>query len=997
MAKFGAKSEPEGKDNRRRRDSAKRRSVLIGLAVASLIAGLAGLLTALFYYGGSQRNARQQAVISPQTANTQHPVPVVRSNSKNGTAIGKSARPSGPAVLSKAWIKSVGLPRGTFLAYVPFSQPLLKAVRMARHYRISKAYLPWPGNPWAAPPPVERSLRGVALAKMPFRRDMSGYAAMMTKPPSVATVMALTTPLYLPHHAYVPWPNGQVAHLSCPAKFITCMTWDRFRHSVWIGTEGHGVYEYRPWAPRGKRWLQYSKSNGLSDNSCYGIAVDDKARVWAGTGRHGVDVFISRNKPWQRYDVLPLVHKGSFGPLGSHPFCIALDPYTQAVWLGTEAGISIYSTRKHRWHYLTVANGLPSDQINAIGFLPEGKVIVGTQCEGLDVGTPASHRPFANTKQVLSALPGFRDPYRWRVITGPFHTPDSATGGGLPSSLINAISIPIPGSTKARLSAYQLARAARHEKIYVGTDSGLAVSRNGGASWRFEQGRDYAPRVLGLFHPPAGFRAPPQAQLANLLSGEHITCTARDAAGNLWLGFWRDGYMVISPHGRHIYRTAGDPHLADVGSYVQAILPLPNGRVLIGSYGHGVSVINPQTLAGWRRSGKQATPGRITRPGRMLRPAMVGYPKPAAIPTVQQIIALRNALVKVKPDDPAEPEVIPLDDDWRTRGNWIDHYGRMWSLQYSMTGLDTGGGYDDVCSLRSDAWVNTHWRNGEAARHWLAKGWRNSTDPRTLQDLFHGGRTQASDDDHGEAYSSTVDGPNLYQTIGLPVGDYIFSVYLLNDDGHRVDNRTRDYTLQVSDTPELAHVIGRIGWYEKKHTQPAGVFARSRPTAISWCEYFCGGVYKRFFLRVAPAGIRYRGMNMGCITLCIHRNYSLNAICEGLFIDRSGRLPFIWYGHVRPGGITLHYRRSVPAFKRGEPYIPGDFGFIKPQPNEHLIPPLEDATSGQMTQTLPSGPKSPQTAYKYAPASNGAALLTSNAFTAYSDTNQSGLYIDPDQ
>lgn len=737
-----------------------------------------------------------------------------------------------------------------------------------------------------------------------------------------------------------PAPQSPERKLACPARFITCMTWDKFRHAAWIGTEGHGIYEYRPWARRGQRWLHYSKSNGLSDNSCYAIAVDDKARVWVGTDRHGVDVFLSRTKPWRRYDVLPLAHKGDFGPLGSHPFCIALDPYTRAMWLGTEAGISIYSARQHRWRYLTVANGLPADQINAIGFLPGGKVIVGTQCDGLALGTPSRHRSIAGKHFVLSVLPAFHDPYRWRVIHGPFHTPASAFGPGLPSSLINAISIPMPASPKAALPAHQIARAARHQKIFVGTDSGLAISRNGGATWRFEQGRDYAARVRGLFHPPAGFRSPSRAQLAKLLSGEHITCIARDAAGNLWLGFWRDGYMVISPHGKHVYRTEGDPRFAKVDSYVQAILPLPNGQVLIGRYGHGVSIVNPEKLAKWLKPNKNEPFSRITHPSRMLMPVMVKFPKSAAVPTMQQIIALRNALVKVRPDYSAQPEIIPLDDDWRTRGDWIDRYGRMWSLQYSMTGLDTGSGYDDVCFVRSDAWVNAHWRRGEAARHWLVKGWRNSSAPQTLQDLFHGGRTQANDDDHGETYPNTIDGPNLFQTIALPVGQYVLSAYLFNDDDHwGAYNRCRDYIVQVSNTPELAHAIPRIGWYEKNHIQPAAAFARSRPTAISRCEYFWGGVYKRFFIRVAPAGIRYRGLNMGCVTICIRSNHSFDAICEGLFIDPLGRLPWMHYGTIPRGvpeqaPITLYegmlHEGPIPPFHRGQPYIPTVLGIPRP-------------------------------------------------------------------
>ena len=713
-----------------------------------------------------------------------------------------------------------------------------------------------------------------------------------------------------------PAPNSAERKLSCPARFITCMAWDKFRHCVWIGTEGHGIYEYRPWASGGKRWLQFSKTNGLSDNSCYAIAIDDKARIWAGTDRHGVEVLISRRKPWQRYDVLPLTHKGRFGPLGSHPFCIAVDPYTGAVWLGTEAGISIYSTRRHTWRYLTVANGLPSDQINTINFLPQGKVILGTQCDGVDIGTPETHRHRLDNKMVLSSLPGFRDPYRWQVITGPFHTPDSATGSGLPSSLINAVLVPATPAATARLSAYQLARAARHQNIDIGTDSGLAISRNGGQRWNFEQGRDYAARVLGLFHPPAGFRAPPQAQLASLLSGEHITCVARDAAGNLWLGFWRDGYMVISPHGHHIYRTDGDPRFAKTDTYVQAILPLPNGKVLIGRYGHGVSIINPKHLSAWLKPGGKVKLFAITRPNRMLMPVRVQYPQAAAVPTAKQIVALRNALLRVKPDKSTAPEIIPLSDDWRTRGNELGNYGRLLGFLGAMNHIidrSTTGAYWFKAGI--EGFIDTHWRPGDGIRRWVSE--KSSADPRALQNPSIGMRTMSSWDDHGETYPGTDDGPNLYFTMAIPKGQYIISLYFVNDDAHTADyNRPRDYTIGLRSTRPMSNsVYGGLPF-----TPAPGLsdYRQAVPMPRMRVSQFWPGVYKRFFVSL-PAG---KG---SMAILRVLRNYSMNTILSGIFIDRLYQLPKL---RVVPPLVLAHRPfRSYPAWKR-DPVPPDEVASI---------------------------------------------------------------------
>ncbi len=730
------------------------------------------------------------------------------------------------------------------------------------------------------------------------------------------------------HPTAVQYPERK---LNCPARFITCMAWDKYRHAAWIGTEGHGIYEYRPWAGAGNHWVHYSTSNGLADNSCYDIAVDSRARVWAGTDRHGVDVFVSRQKGWQRYDVLPLAHPGKFGPLGSHPFAIAMDPYKPEVWLGTEAGISIYNIRRHTWNYLTVSNGLPSNQVNAINFLPGGKVIVGTQCRGLAIGTPRRSGNYA--KDFLSHLPEFRDSYRWRTLIGPFHTPESAMGSGLPSSLINAVFTPVLRRPK-RFSNRKWARLSRRRKVYVATDSGLAFSTNSGRSWRFEQGRDYAARVLGLFHPPAGFQVPAKTELKNLLPGEHITCIARDAVGNLWLGFWRDGYMVISPHGKHSYRTQGDPRFKKIvkaqgggGDFVQAILPLPNGKMLIGRYGGGVSMIDSAKLAKWLKPGKKVQFYKISRPSRELMPLMVKFPKPAAVPTVRQIRALRDALMKINADHATSPLIIPLNDDWRNRGNWIDRYGRMYAYLFAQNGNSSqfGGYLSAFFQANRTIWINDHWRPGDFGRHWLVGGQRNTTDPRALQDLLDGGRTDASADDHGETYNTTIDGPNIYWTCMVPAGQYLLSIYLYNDDGHSGSNRQRDYVAEVINTPMPLGKFSKIG----TTFEPAAYVDRCRPAAISRVEYFCGGVYKRFFVRVPDSLGAIQGTPRGVITVCVRRNYSFNTKWAGVFVDPVGRYP--WY-LAAANGVRMHWWKPIPPFKKGEPYIPSCFGWPKKQP-----------------------------------------------------------------
>ena len=406
-------------------------------------------------------------------------------------------------------------------------------------------------------------------------------------------------------------------------------------------------------------------------------------------------------------------------------------------------------------------------------------------------------------------------------------------------------------------------------------------------------------------------------------------------------------------------------HEPQVGNYIASLQPLKGKAMAVGCYGKGVFII---TLPGesknaWRRpplpTGAAAETNRNNHSDNTGTgtPAYAPEPRGARPPSVAQMERLRDALLLIARWKPRGSVVVPVCDDWRTEGNWIDHYGKMWALLYSMTGLDEMGGYEDPCFVRSYTWVNAHWRKGEAARHWLVAGWRNSSSRHALQDLLDGGRTQASVDDHGEAYPTAVAGPNLYQTVDLPAGNYFVSVYLVNLSAHKIPaNRHRDSVVEIAATPTLAAGIKKIGRFPGD-IQPAEIFAHSRPIARARCENDFGGVYKRFFLHLAPAGFRYRGLPMGCITVCIKRNHSLNAACEGLFVDPLGRIPRIGYrtvaiGSRRAPGIILRPRQPIPAYLPGEPYIPSETGFPTPAHPFYSIPVVHMPPAGELGGAL---------------------------------------------
>ena len=383
----------------------------------------------------------------------------------------------------------------------------------------------------------------------------------------------------------------------CPTRFVTAAVPDG-QGGVWVSGEDFGIYHGVPDAvdrpdaigvkaaaaaaalakhpqtlPR-FHWQHFDDGNspGLASNFITALCVDGRGRLWAGTNRHGVCVF--NGKKWKHYNIVT-------GPLGSHVYALAYNAIASQVWIATETGISIYQCGRtaginpaarrrtvrrrktmhilryapHTWHYISAMNGLPPNP-DCMAFDSHGNAFVGTQCNGLAIGTPAMALP-------TGTLPGQpfakrKLTWHWRIITGPEHISQlrTAYGYGLPGNLINCV----------------LVTQANH--IYVGTDWGLAYSTNDGQSFRYQRGQDYAAKIMGLWHPPRGYRPLPQRMLNGLLPGDHITCLAQDADGNIWIGTWRSGYEVLNPETGKEFKSEDSPALAKADGCISQLCPV---------------------------------------------------------------------------------------------------------------------------------------------------------------------------------------------------------------------------------------------------------------------------------------------------------------------------------------------------------------------------------------------------------------------------------------
>lgn len=521
-------------------------------------------------------------------------------------------------------------------------------------------------------------------------------------------------------------------------KFVTSLAADA-QGRVWAGTEDNGVWVASGTDPD-KGWTHYSVKDGLGQDDVSALVCDAKGRIWAGHRSAGVSVF--NGQAWKSYDA-------AHGPLGNRVFALAVSPKDGDVWIGTDAGLTRYSPAKDTWRYYTRAEHLPSDQIQALAFDAKGTLYVGTQCDGLAIGTPAD------------------DYASWQHLIGPTRPGLSPSGPGFPDCRITAL------------------LATRDGSVYAGTPTGLAGSQDGGKSWTYLRGKDWYKKVEGRTGTVPTDLAPAPAPT---LAEDYVSALAEDSAGRLWIGHTAKGVEAVDP------AQAGH---APIGIFAQpltddvhCLLASAGSLVLIGGYGSGLAAApstDPSAPA-WRAAAA---------------PAQAALPSPAAPPTAAD---LKTLLASVPAAAPLAPgTAVYLGDDWQTQGDWVGHYGHQYADLCGITspvlqpevqepGYEsfdhTGPHYKDAPFIYSDILVPTT----PERRFFYAPSFGHRRDAEVNDGSWQTGK-----------YSDNFEGPDLWVSITVPPGAHRASFYFVNNDGHQSPYSKRNYFLEMkADKPALA-------------------------------------------------------------------------------------------------------------------------------------------------------------------------------------------------
>jgi len=609
--------------------------------------------------------------------------------------------------------------------------------------------------------------------------------------------------------------------------------------NLWVGTEEEGLFRKDPQGV----WTKYSSAHGLGDNFVYALCEDRLGRIWAGHVRSGVSVF--NGETWKNYDVLK-------GPLGARIYDIVCSPLNGEIWMATCLGLACYSEEQQTWSYRTQADGLPSDQINSLAFTKSGDFIIGTQCDGLAIGSAQD------------------DYHSWKLISGDLSNTKyrDPFGKGLPSSQINDILVHSDGT------------------VYVATNLGLAKSEDHGETWTYLRGRDYDEKVNGRMDPPPKSWKPLKAEdQQQLLPEDYICVLAEDLDQRLWLGHRQRGVICIDLKSKSVAANADPFPNNGGGDMVLALAATSEKTMWLGGFGHGLlevdSSLQPVEASSAEKHETDSIPSPATA-SPAINPEFPPHPLPAAPPTVAELVTWRERLNQLRTPLP-ETWATYLHDDWMTMGDWVGRIGRRYAVLCA-AGAPLDHYLVNDADYKIRATVGKHGVDHEQIRRWVH--WLRTDQHRVLYDPAIGHRREAEWDDHAEYYPMSHEGPDVWVSVQVPAGINRVSFYFVNKDGHDGHNRFRDYLLEVKP------------WKNDNTTR-----ADKLPTlAKARVQQFWGGCYKMFALK----GPNKYWVKVNC-------NDSFNTIVCGVFTDElTGRY---WFYEPMQSMYMgeIHYKAPTPV------------------------------------------------------------------------------------
>jgi hypothetical protein len=583
------------------------------------------------------------------------------------------------------------------------------------------------------------------------------------------------------------------------------------------------------------------------NNQFVTATLEDSSGWWWGTDNDGLWHYAPGAKLGQRWKHI----RAEDGLYDDSITSLCIDRKGR-LWVGTERrGVSVYNNSW--WQNYDYLKGPLGVHVNTIALNPvNGDVWTGSECgiaiysdkmktwryiteaNGLTsneincISFTASGEAIIGTADsgVLLGVAA-TDYATWNHITANPVSMTTESGSGLPSNQIDCEMV-----TKAG-------------KIFCGTSCGLCYSKDSGKTWTFLHGWEWQLKAKRAVKNTAAID---WTSTVLPLSDDYVSALAYDRNGYLYVGHRQGGLEVIDDSdGTQLFHT----RLDEYGTCIRSLTVLTSNAVLVGNYGDGASAIRWTDV----KALPEFKPAQNTR--------ITTLPVPAEAPSARQLAKMASDL-KYATNVSTMAAGYFLGEEWQTQGNWMGRYGREYSILCGADDANKDFILGDQSKYSVTGQIGIALNGSTSPSHWLQ--WEQSSDPRVLFDPEVHTRRESEWDDQGEQDDRLIEGPDIWLTVKVPGGDHRLSLYFMNKDGHTRSTRFRDFIVQL--IPAQVGVDFRAT-YDSPTLLPA--------VAETRVENFWPGVYERF--EVSGPGTFY---------VKIDRNYSLNTIIQGVFIDPLG-------------------------------------------------------------------------------------------------------------
>lgn len=644
----------------------------------------------------------------------------------------------------------------------------------------------------------------------------------------------------------------------CPHEFVTAALCSR-NGDLWVATDGGGLLKL----PHGATHWEKQKGKGLPNTDNFLSLIEDvQGRIWAGTDRKGVAVW--NGESWMVYDQENAL-------LGERVGALAVSPLNGDVAIATSGGLTIFSPGAEKWQDFTRADGLPEDQIVSVSFNEKGGLWAAFLTSGIGYASPSVR---------------YRD---WSIVQAKWYwdkeqrirQPLEERGKGLPSNFNNVI-------------------CAAKGSVWVGTISGLGYGRSA-TNWKFLRGRDYEKKNKGLWldkeHKMWKSWKAVSTTNASLLPEDYITCFY-PVPGGMWVGFRESGVCFVKDSSLLI-REVDLKITNQEKNFINAtcFVVLPDGNLYVGTYGHGLIPVEKTSI---RCS--------IT----VLDKASISHPCP---PTLSQETSI-NPILEGNGNKGGQNEDNFTScywyEDWATQGDWCGRYGDSYAVLCS-----ANAPIGNVEIIFDESYECMPVRGPHANEAWVKGAVVYANEPEMCDILYcpiSTTRTLAFWSDGGQDYPSAFDGPDLGALVTVPEGSHLLSLYFYEPTPiveHNLENSLRDYIIEVRKMPSnFSMDLAKGRKILEKAQDPfqylmnalssitsAPVEARTRVKSFS-----SRGVYKNFLLN-----------GEGCYYIRIVRNYSLDAIVNGIFLSSLDEIEKALNHYKNTGRISTIYGTKTPA------------------------------------------------------------------------------------